>query len=163
MAKRDLQVKRDQLDVGCDVLVTRAGSDHKYRGVIINMYSTMAAVRLERSRKVEMIALTKLTRVEDEQVESATPPPPKPLALKQSPPPKLAIVEPTPQPSDDVTAWLEMGKGLAATLESQIAELNQEAQDLRSTASELMRQADETEKRRQVLEGKLNAIRSIAS
>lgn len=156
MAIRDLQAARDQLEVGCEVLIKK-GNNH-YRGVVVEMMARMAHVRLKNGGKIEIHSLTNLTRVVDTAEELPTPPPGQ---YKRSPTKdwpvkavaqvesalatvgKLAVQpgEVTPPPND-FKAWLAQGVTIARGMQDAIDTLANKEQDLKRDSEALLEEAD---------------------
>lgn len=167
MTLRDLQAKRDQLEVGDDVLVKRSPNPEAptYRGTIQEINARMAVVRLALSQKCEVIPLTKLSKVV---VASEVIPPqpvqPRPLARPKSESPiddlpdravnfvaaAVAVTAVKNLPSlipvgevtpaiDDVSAWLDMGVQLINAMTAQIHERRQQARDIIKEGETAMR------------------------
>lgn len=177
-----LQRKRDGIEVGDEVYVVRTSGARTQRKLakVLDTNRAAARVRYVADGEETMVQLKFLERVEREP-KAPRPPelviddPPRPARVSTVPaadqacmpkPPQVlpppAVTVKSPEPVDDVDAWLAMGRDLAPSLRTKIAALDEKEHALRRDAAAAVAAADEARQKRADLQRKLQTIEAMS-
>lgn len=159
-----LRAFRDQIERGDEVIITNHGPVPRRARVVEVL---RAAVRVNYHDKVgaqETVLFKHVTRIEEE-TRASVPPPSvvravRPLPIEVPMPP--APPPPPPKPkTDDLTAWLDMGRDMAERMRAQITELEESEKALRLDAKQLEDAAEIASSECSELRRKLKALTEI--
>jgi hypothetical protein len=171
-----LRAFRDQMERGDEVMIVNHGPRPRRARVVEVLRAAVRVNYHDKPGAQETVLFKHVTRIEEETRESVSPPSvittlarkrrilwssPEADAPTIAAEPETATVPNTKPNTDDLTAWLDMGRDMASRMREQITELEESEKSLRLDAKQLEDAAEIASSECSELRRKLKALTDI--